>query len=96
MLNSGAGGLATAQVLAFLERPRALLEGGGHAEGALDVHLERASPSNCIIRRGILYISTTAPISDSLRTNQKIVVEAMLRVKDNWVSIFVNVFSTAM
>ena len=38
-LNTGAAGLATAQALALLERPRALLEGGGHAEGAFDVHL---------------------------------------------------------
>ena len=53
VLNTGAGGLATAQALALLERPRALLEGGGHAEGALDVHLERFAPSlfGCRISR---------------------------------------------
>ena len=45
VLNTGAGGLAAAQALALLERPRALLEGGGHAEGALDVHLEGARPN---------------------------------------------------
>ena len=40
VLNADAGGLATAQALALLERSRALLESGGHAKGALDVHLE--------------------------------------------------------
>ena len=48
-LNTGAGGLATAQVLALLERPRALFEGGGHAEGAFDVHLERLLPISSIV-----------------------------------------------
>ena len=48
VLNTGAGGLATAQALALLERPRAFLEGGGHAEGTFDKHLERAKPTNRI------------------------------------------------